>query len=377
MVQMNKIRILHMTPPIVNNGIYKYIFMLYKYIDKSRYEFEFLMQAPEELMKTKEYHEYGFKIRSFTTTQRENPEKFRKEIYDILSDGYDVLELHTSYWRGFMIEEIAMEIGIPRVIVHSHSSGLDNNDAVERDRQMKIHMQFKQAFGAQYATDFWACSWKAADWLYGDKIPRDKIKIINNAIEVEKYQYNPILREDVRKQLGLDNSFVIGHTGRFEYQKNHEFLLRVFKSVCLDKPYARLLLVGEGKLRENIEKYAEELGISKQVISLGWRNDIPELLQAMDMYCLPSRFEGLPIVMVEAQCADLKCITSSEVTEEAAILDDFQRLPLDEEVWIQNINQYISAPKKRDENIELIRKSGFDINTEIKNIEKLYSNKDI
>lgn len=377
MVQMNKIRILHMTPPIVNNGIYKYIFMLYKYIDKSRYEFEFLMQAPEELMKTKEYHEYGFKIRSFTTTQRENPEKFRKEIYDILSDGYDVLELHTSYWRGFMIEEIAMEIGIPRVIVHSHSSGLDNNDAVERDRQMKIHMQFKQAFGAQYATDFWACSWKAADWLYGDKIPRDKIKIINNAIEVEKYQYNPILREDVRKQLGLDNCFVIGHTGRFEYQKNHEFLLRVFKGVCIEKPYARLLLVGEGKLRESIEKYAEELGISKQVIFLGWRNDIPELLQAMDMYCLPSRFEGLPIVMVEAQCADLKCITSSEVTEEAAILDDFQRLPLDEEVWIQNINQYISAPKKRDENIELIRKSGFDINTEIKNIEKLYSNKDI
>lgn len=374
---MNKIRILHMTPPIVNNGIYKYIFMLYKYIDKSRFEFEFLMQAPEELMKTKEYHEYGFKIRSFTTTQRENPEKFRKEIYDILSDGYDVLELHTSYWRGFMIEEIAMEIGIPRVIVHSHSSGLDNNDAVERDRQMKIHMQFKQAFGAQYATDFWACSWKAADWLYGDKIPRDKIKIVNNAIEVEKYQYNPILRENVRKQLGLENSFVIGHTGRFEYQKNHEFLLRVFKSVCLDKPYARLLLVGEGKLRENIEKYAEELGISKQVISLGWRNDIPELLQAMDMYCLPSRFEGLPIVMVEAQCADLKCITSSEVTEEAAILDDFQRLPLDEEVWVQNINQYISAPKKRDENIELIRKSGFDIKTEIKNIEKLYSNKDI
>lgn len=374
---MNKIRILHMTPPIVNNGIYLYIFMLYKYIDKSRFEFEFLMQAPEELMKTKEYHEYGFKIRSFTTTQRENPEKFRKEIYDILSDGYDVLELHTSYWRGFMIEEIAMEIGIPRVIVHSHSSGLDNNDAVERDRQMKIHMQFKQAFGAQYATDFWACSWKAADWLYGDKIPRDKIKIVNNAIEVEKYQYNPILRENVRKQLGLENSFVIGHTGRFEYQKNHEFLLRVFKSVCLDKPYARLLLVGEGKLRENIEKYAEELGISKQVISLGWRNDIPELLQAMDMYCLPSRFEGLPIVMVEAQCADLKCITSSEVTEEAAILDDFQRLPLDEEVWVQNINQYISAPKKRDENIELIRKSGFDIKTEIKNIEKLYSNKDI
>lgn len=377
MVQMNKIRILHMTPPIVNNGIYKYIFMLYKYIDKSRFEFEFLMQAPEELMKTKEYHEYGFKIRSFTTTQRENSEKFRKEIYDILSDGYDVLELHTSYWRGFMIEEIAMEIGIPRVIVHSHSSGLDNNNAVERDRQMKIHMQFKQAFGAQYATDFWACSWKAADWLYGDKIPRDKIKIINNAIEVEKYQYNPILREDMRKQLGLENSFVIGHTGRFEYQKNHEFLLRVFKSVCLDKPYARLLLVGEGKLRENIEKYAEELGISKQVIFLGWRNDIPELLQAMDMYCLPSRFEGLPIVMVEAQCADLKCITSSEVTGEAAILDDFQRLPLDEEVWVQNINQYISAPKKRDENIELIRKSGFDIKTEIKNIEKLYSNKDI
>ena len=102
-----------------------------------------------------------------------------------------------------------------------------------------------------------------------------------------------------------------------------------------------LLLVGEGQLKGEIEEYAIELGIYDQIIFLGWRNDIPDLLQAMDMYCLPSWFEGLPIVMVEAQSADLKCISSSEVTDEVKILDDYEVLPLKEDVWVKSINTYI------------------------------------
>lgn len=369
---MKKVRILHMTPPIVNNGIYKYIFMLYKYIDKEKFEFEFLMQAPEELKKTVEWQQYQFKICSFSTTQREKPEKFRKEIYDILSAGYDVLELHTSYWRGFMIEEIAMEVGIPHVIVHSHSSGVDNNDMEERKKQEAIHLQFRQAFGMQYATEFWACSWKAADWLFGDRIPRNRIRIVKNAIEAEKYQFNLDSRNRIRKQLGIENNFVIGHTGRFEYQKNHHFLLQVFKNVWINNPFVKLLLVGEGQLKGEIEKYAMELGIYDQIIFLGWRNDIPDLLQAMDMYCLPSKFEGLPIVLVEAQSADLKCISSLEVTDEVKIIDDYEVLPLKEDVWVKSINTYIQNSRPRKENIDLIRKSGFDIQSQIRDLEELY-----
>lgn len=368
----DKIRILHMTPPIVNNGIYKYIFTRYKYIDKNRFEFDFLMQAPEELKKTKEWQKYHFGIRSFTTTQRDDPEKFRKEIYDILSDNYDVLELHTSYWRGFMIEEIAMELGVPKVIVHAHTAGLDQNDPLERQKQLAVHEKFKKQFGPQYATDFWACSKEAGEWLFGSNIPVQKIQVVKNAIEAGNYQYSNEKREKTRKELGLEGSFIIGHTGRFEYQKNHDFLVDVFEEVKRRNIPAKLLLAGEGKKKDDIKEKCRKLGIYEDVIFLGWRDDIEVLLQAMDVYCLPSLFEGLGLVAIEAQSADLPCVISDMVTKEARILSDCCYLELQVKLWADKIEDIYKHPKQRKENRLLIQKAGYDIETEIRKLEQLY-----
>jgi len=367
-----KIRILHMTPPIINNGVYRYIFTLLKYIDKSKFEFDFLIQNSGELMQTEEYQKYKFGIRSFTTTQRENPKKFRQEIYDILSDGYDILELHTSYWRGFMIEEIAMEIGIPRVIVHSHSSGLDNNDSLEREKQLAIHEQFKSEFNCNYATDFWACSKEAGEWLFGEQIPREQIKYIHNAIEVKKYIYDEEIRNKKRKELGLDNCFVIGNTGRFEYQKNHEFLIRVFAEVCKHIDNARLLLVGEGKLLQKMIDLGKQLGVSDDIIFLGWRTDVNQLLQVMDVYALPSWFEGLPLVLIEAQTSGLLCMASDRISLDASVTDRYISLPLINSTWKEYLIALYHKSYTRHSNSEEVRKAGYDIEFEIHNIEKLY-----
>lgn len=365
-------KILHMTPPIINNGVYRYIFTLLKYIDKTKFQFDFLMQNPKELMQTEEYKQYHFGIRSFSTTQRENPEKFRQEIYDILSDGYDVLELHTSYWRGFMIEEIAMEIGIPKVIVHSHSSGLDNNDPMERTRQLAIHEQFKSEFNCNYATDFWACSKEAGEWLFGEQIPRERIKYIHNAIEVKNYLYDEDIRSKKRRELDLDDCFVIGNTGRFEYQKNHEFLIRVFAEVCKQIDNAKLLLAGEGKLMQEMIDLSNQLGVSDRVIFLGWRNDVNELLQVMDVYALSSYFEGLSIVLIEAQATGLECIVSEVISKESDITGNciFEKLDIDK--WVCSILNIYNKPHERFSYNEEVRKAGYDIEFEINNIEKLY-----
>ena len=364
-------RILHMTPPIVNNGVYKYIFSHLKYIDKSKYEFAFLTQAKADLEATEEYKEYGFQIHNFTTTQRENPEKFRQEIVDILSSGYDVLHLHTSFWRGFLIEEIAMELGVPKVIVHSHSSNVDIDNPKKRMQIYENHLKFKALFTKEYATDFWACSNMAADWLFNDEIPREEIIIMKNAIELKKFAYDEEKRNDYRKRLGLEGKFVIGNTCRFEYQKNHEFLIKVFEKVHRVNPQAVLLLVGGGQKLSYIKNLVKRYNIEDCVMFLGWRDDIAEILQAMDVYCLPSLFEGLPIVLVEAQAAGLACMVSSNVTREVKVTENVKFIDFDEALWVKHILE-LSYGYERCDTSNVLRAAGYDIEKQIKLIEDAY-----
>ena len=361
-----------MTPPIVNNGVYKYIFSNLKYIDKSKYEFAFLTQANADLKSTDEYKKYGFSIHNFTTTQRDDPKKFRQEIAEILSSGYDVLQLHTSFWRGFLIEEIAMEVGVPKVIVHSHSSAIDIANPTKRAQMYEEHMRFKSLFDTSYATDFWACSKPAADWLYGEQIPRDQIKIMRNAIEVERFTYNEEIRLQYRKNMQLEGKFVIGNTCRFEYVKNHEFLVRVFAEVHKKHLNTVLLLVGGGQNLSNIKKLVKEYGIEKDVRFLGWRDDIENLYQAIDLYCLPSLFEGLPIVLVEAQAAGLRCLASSTITREAKITDNVRYVDLMETDWINAIEDFLDG-YHREDTLQDVKNSGFDIREQIKVIEAEYA----
>ncbi len=365
-------RILHMTPPIVNNGVYKYIFSNLEYIDKSKYEFAFLTQANEELKNTNEYKKYGFEIRNFHTTQRENPEKFRQEIVDILSSGYDVLQLHTSFWRGFLIEEIAMEIGMPKVIVHSHSSSIDIADSNMRTQIYEEHLKFKSQFDVSLATDFWACSHLAANWLFGDKIPTNKIKIMRNAIDTQRFVYNEAAREIYRKMFNLEGKFVIGNTCRFEYQKNHEFLIKVFAQIHKKYSDTVLLLVGDGQKLPAIKKMVQEYGIESDVRFLGWRDDVENIYQAMDMFCLPSLFEGLPIVLVEAQATGLPCIVSSTITTEAGVTDNVKYIDLIEEQWVVGIENIMDGFQRMDTIMDII-KAGFDIRDQVKLIETEYA----
>lgn len=364
-------KILHMTPPIVNNGVYKYIFSNLNYIDKSRYEFAFLTQANAELKNTNEYKKYGFKIHNFTTTQRENTERFRQEIEDILSSGYDVLQLHTSFWRGFLIEEVAMEMGMPRVIVHSHSSAIDIANSEKRTQMYEEHMRLKSQFNMSYATDFWACSHLAADWLYGDKIPVDKIKIMRNAIDTKRFVYNEDVREMYRKMFGVEGKFVIGNTCRFEYQKNHEFLIRVFAQIHKKYSDTVLLLVGGGQKLSAIKKMVKEYGIERDVRFLGWRDDVENIYQAIDLFCLPSLFEGLPIVLVEAQSTGLPCIVSSTITTEAKVTDNVKYVDLVVEKWVDSIEKFMDGFQRKDNTLDII-KAGFDIKDQVKLIEMEY-----
>ena len=330
-------KILHMTPPDINNGVYRYIFNHMRYMEMGKYEFAFLTKGAEELRRTEEYRQYGFQVHTLHNRQRDSREGLRSEIIRVLCQGYDVIHLHTSSWRGFLIEETAMEMGIRKVIVHSHSSGIDFVDAGEREKQIREHEFFKEQFTMEYATDVCACSKLAADWLYPAGIPREEIQILPNAVDVKRFRFDKRIREEVRQRLDVERRVVVGHVGRYSYTKNQEFLVRCFAESWKRNPALYLILMGQGEKIEQVQGLVDELGMKENIRCYGWRDDTPDFLQAMDVFCLPSVFEGLPISVVEAQAAGLKCLVSDNVTREVKITDLVKFLPLEKESWVEEL----------------------------------------
>ncbi len=365
------IKVLHMTPPDVNNGVYRYVFSHMQYMDRSRFQFAFLTKGAEKLRQTLEYKKYGFGIYELKGVQREGAERFRRESVQILENGFDILHLHTSSWRGFMIEEIAMEQKVPRVIVHSHSAGIDEGVPKLWEERVRVHESFKQQFSMKYATDVWACSAAAAKWLYGANIPSYRIRIMPNAIDIERYRFQPEKRFRLRQQMGLEDKLVVGNIGRYAFQKNQEFLLRVFAAAYGKDNRLHLLCLGEGEMLPRLRRLAETLGIEKSVSLIGWQKNAEDYLQVMDVFCLPSRFEGLPISVVEAQAAGLKCLVADTVTEEVKLTDLVSFLPLEEEQWVQEL-LHCNIQNHRECRDEEIIRAGYEIQSAAKKLEEMY-----
>lgn len=332
-------KILHMTPPEINNGVYRYIFNHMPYIDQSKYEFSFLTRSADGLRKTREYENFRFPVYQLNNVQRDGREAFAREIRSILKGGFDVLHLHTSAWRGFLIEEIAMEMKIPKVIVHSHSSGFDFIDPAERERLLRDHINYRNRFSMEYATDLCACSRVAADWLFSPAISRDRIQILPNAIDTQRFRFRQETREAVRDRLGIKDRIVMGHVGRYSYTKNQEFLVRCFAKAHEKNQRLYLILMGQGENISEVKKLVNELGMQEHVMCYEWRKDIPDFLQAMDVFCLPSVFEGLPISVIEAQAAGLRCLVSDSVTDETDITGLVKFLPLEEKLWTEALTE--------------------------------------
>lgn len=332
-------KILHMTPPEIHNGVYRYIFNHMPYINQSKYEFSFLTRSADSLRETREYKNVRFPVYQLNSVQRDGREAFVREIRSILERGFDVLHLHTSAWRGFLIEEIAMEMKVPKVIVHSHSSGFDFTDPAERKKLWKDHMDYRERFSMEYATDLCACSRVAADWLFSPDIPRDRIRILPNAIDTRRFRFSRETREAVRGRLGIRDRIVIGHVGRYSYTKNQEFLVRCFAEAHGKNQKLYLILTGQGEKISEVKKLVHALGMQEHVMCYDWREDIPDLLQAMDVFCLPSIFEGLPISVIEAQAAGLRCLVSDSVTEETDITGLVKFLPLKERIWTEALKK--------------------------------------
>ncbi len=237
----------------------------------------------------------------------------------------------------FLVSFVSILAGIPIRIIHCHNFKKDT-------KVKKILRKISKPILCFLGTDFFACSFEAAEWMFtNDIIKKNKYNVIKNGIEINRFLYNEEVRKEYRKKLNIENKIVIGHIGRFQEQKNHEFLIKIFNKLYKDNNKYHLLLVGEGELENKIRQLVKMYKIENGVTFLGVRKDVENLYQAMDLFLFPSLFEGLGIVAIEAQTSGLPTIVSDTLPSEVKITNllSFMSLKKDTEEWaevIKNIN---------------------------------------
>jgi glycosyltransferase involved in cell wall biosynthesis len=344
------------------------IMNLYRYIDREKVQFDFVISTRDECDYTKEIESLGGRIYSIPRFNMYNAIKYPKAWHKFLSEHseYKIIHGHLRSTASIYLK-IAKRYGLI-TIAHSHntSSGTGLPAIVKNILQRPI----------RYIADYlFACSEYAGVWLFGEeKCKKDNFFIVNNAVDAKKFIYNESIRLEMRKRLQIENKFVIGHVGRFHPAKNHEFLIDVFKELHKKNKQAILLMCGDGELRIKIEKKVSELGLEHCVMFTGVRADIPELLQAIDVFLLPSLYEGLPVSVIEAQGAGLPCIISDTISKEADITNLIEYFSLDNtiEEWADKILIYANGFKRRNTYDE-IKSAKYDINDTVKWFEEFYS----
>lgn len=294
-----------------------------------------------------------------------------KNFFNILSffkkNNYEIIHIHSDLsFKLFNYALAAKLVGIKHIILHSHSSGIDNGNRFIK----RIAHEIFKIFIPKVATDYFACSKTAANWMFRKKWSH--AKILYNAIELEKFVYDKKKRDDIRNHLNVANDFVLGNVGRFAYQKNHTFLIDIFSELVKINPESKLLLIGEGELLSGIKNRVDDLKLTDKVIFYGTSNKIYELIQAMDVFVLPSRFEGLGIVAIESQAAGLPTICSDAIPPEAKVTNLFLQLKLEEspERWVEEILKFKGNYRKNV--ISEIKKNGYDIKDVSENLYKYY-----
>lgn len=368
---MEKIRVLQFPMSARKGGATRSAINYWKYIDHGRYQIDFATCC-NKLDFAQSLLEQGCMVHYISCFAEEDPQRFYDEFKKILLQGYDAIHINTTWWKTFYAEQAAREIGIKRVIVHARCTSVDIVDDEKREKELEIHERQKKLFSTGLATHFLACSTEAADFLYGSQIPREKIRLFHNALDIDRYSYDEKKRKKIRARLGLEDKFVIGNIGRMAYAKNHSFLVDCFYEIQKKRENAVLLLAGSGELEQSIRKQVKMLGIEDKVIFTGEVDNTEDYLQAMDIFVLPSRFEGLPNVLIEAQAAGLKCISSDCVTREAKVTDDVTFVELEKEKWVREILCHGNGSVRHKVD-EKIREAGYDIRQEIKVLEKIYS----
>lgn len=372
----------------LNSGVSSMLLNYYRYIDHDKVNFDFMVYNTvsddvKEYCKRNHSRIYEVGPLSGKTVLDGTLYKKVEGVMKRYAKKYDVIHGHESN-TAFIYMKLAKKYGINHRIIHSHNAkGADG--MVKKVRNFILNH-----YGLKYVTDYCACSKKAAKYLYGTT---NHVNIINNAIDINKFQFRQEVRNRMRKKLGVEDMFVVGHVGRFAPQKNHEYIIDVFWQFHQKVQNSKLVLIGDGELMDVIKQKVHVLHLHDAVLFEGVQNNVHEYMQAMDVFVLPSMYEGLPVVCVEAQAAGLTCVVSKEVTREIKITKNVKFIGIDNKCPVlrsavqsnqknqKDINDWVQElikirEKKNVDSRKLcadkVAKKGFDIREQSKRLENYY-----
>lgn len=362
------IRVLHVIGIMNRGGAETMIMNLYRKINRSKVQFDFVENSFERAVFDDEIESLGgriYRCPHFTGKNYLEYKRWWKQFFREHHGQYHIIHGHIGSTAAVYLK-IAKQNGL-FTIAHSHSSGSDHS--------LRANLYSILSYNTRNIADFFfACSQAAGKDRYGQKVVQsDNYHVLNNAIETKRFAYNEEMRNKVRCEFNLQDSIVIGHIGRLIPVKNHQFLILVFKEIKKTIPNAKLMLVGGGELREQLEKQTRESGVANDVIFTGVRSDINEIIQAMDFFVFPSLYEGLPVTLVEVQTSGLPCVISDKVPDESILAKDLvtvMSLEQSAEEWAEHIVSRLD--EKRYSRVDEVKAKGYDIAKTAKWLEEFY-----
>ena len=365
------IRILHILHSMNRGGAEAMLMNYYRNIDRDRVQFDFLLTEQNKCQYEDEIEEMGGRVYRVPLLRFSNPFPYINGVKHFLKEHpeYKIVHSHTSSKSAIPLW-VAQRCGVPVRVCHAHSSS--SGHGLEGFVRWGLGVWLKRV-----ATDFMSCGEGATLCWYGKEY-LNKTRFVPNAVDVEKYGFNESIRNTVREKLQLsDGEYVLGMVSRFHPVKNHLFALDVLHALKRQGCKARLLFVGDGELKKEIESKMKDLTLDADVVMTGLVNDVPSYLQAMDMVLMPSINEGLPVSLIEAQTNGLSVVASTGVPCEVNVTGNVQFLPLEVEAWVDVLASKMKEGVGRDvDAVEKVRNAGYDIIVASKDLEEWYLGKD-
>ena len=361
-MEERKIKIAQIVGNATTGGVISCVLNFYRHIDRTRFAFDFYSYGPSKF--DEEIKALGGNV--FYVPKAIRPLSHLLKLKKLLKEGgYDIVHAHLTTLSVVSLLA-AKQAKVKLRVCHSHST-------THRGEPTKIIKDCLRPFSKTFATHTAGCSEYSIRWLYGKETAK-KSFLLHNAIDLEKFTPNAELRERTRRTLGVENDFVFGSIGRFVYQKNYKFLIDAFALYAHDNPHGKLLLVGDGDEKDAIMKRIADYDLKERVIILNEISDVQKYYSAFDGFLLPSRYEGLPLVAVEAQAMNVPCILSKEITHEADVGGIYCFLDISSaKTWADAMQQLFVEHPTYDVHDSLIG-SNFDIANETHRLEEFYQN---